>query len=119
MHTLLLATLLTLTPTPAGPPAPQAKEGTLYQTGLLRAAPGRLLELIDLVTGRVGAHEAAGDEPPLILRHSQGDHWDLMLIFPIESMSAYYASAKIEARSRAADAAGMSVQPSACFLADR
>jgi hypothetical protein len=109
VHTLILATLLTLAPTPlAGPPSPQAAEGYLYQTVLLRAAPGRLLELIDLVTGRVAVHEAAGDQTPLILRHSQGDHWDLMLILPIESMAVFYTLARIEARARAAEAAGMS-----------
>ncbi len=46
----------------------------LHRMTLLRAAPGRLLDLIAAVKGR-----------GLILRHSQGDQWDLMVLAPIAS----------------------------------
>lgn len=46
----------------------------LHRMTLLRAAPGRLLDLIAAVKGR-----------GLILRHSQGDQWDLMVLAPVAS----------------------------------
>jgi len=52
---------------------------TVYRMTLLRAAPGRLLDL-------VAALRASGVLAPaaksLLLRHAQGDHWDLMLLAP-------------------------------------
>jgi hypothetical protein len=39
------------------------------------------------------------------MRHSQGDHWDLLLLFPMESYSAYYHSGRIQAREDADRAA--------------
>lgn len=64
----------------------------LYKVVLYRAAPGKLLGLIDEIKKDVGNHEALGMEQPYLLRHSQGDHWDLMLIFPIESLEAYFTT---------------------------
>jgi hypothetical protein len=53
---------------------------TLYKMTLLRAAPGRLLDLV----GALKTKTAALPIPkPLLLRHSQGDHWDMMLLQPI------------------------------------
>jgi len=49
-----------------------------YQVSLLRAAPGHMPELIDLVKAR--KLKLKGEM--LIMRHSQGDHWDLMLLSP-------------------------------------
>jgi hypothetical protein len=99
MYTLLFATLLAVS-------APQ-DGGYLYKTVLLRAAPGHLLDVIDLYKSRMSVYDAAGEERPFIMRHSQGDHWDLMLIYPIESMSAYYAAERVERRRRAAVEAGL------------
>ncbi len=65
--------------------SPQAQAQTmrgdvLYRVTLLRGAPGRLLDL-------VGALKASGlgtsDSKSWLLRHSQGDHWDLMVLQPI------------------------------------
>jgi hypothetical protein len=61
---------------------PPTDSGSLYRILLLRAAPGRLLEVIDLYKRRL---PAAGEARPFILRHSQGDQWDLLLVFPMES----------------------------------
>lgn len=52
----------------------------LYRTTMVRAAPGKLLELIDVLRNR--ANETRSDLN--LLRHSQGDHWDLMLIETID-----------------------------------
>ncbi|MBM3311777.1 MAG: hypothetical protein FJY80_09735, partial [Candidatus Aminicenantes bacterium] len=63
----------------------------LYRTTFVRAAPGKLLELIDLYKGRMDVIAAGGDEKPFWWRHTQGDQWDLMLLFPMENYSAFYA----------------------------
>ena len=71
-------------------------EGTrgdvLYRTTLLRAAPGRLLELIEEVKNAAGA-KTGGPGTPLVLRHSQGDQWDLMVLAPIGSYAAHFGAA--------------------------
>src|SRR5690349_17528204 len=77
MNAVLLSALVALTAGTAAPAAsaPPADSAQLYRILLLRAAPGRLLEVIELekqVPGR-----------PFLLRHSQGDQWDLMAIFPM------------------------------------
>lgn len=55
----------------------------LYRIMLLRAAPGRLLEVIDLYKQHLSAYDALREPRPFILRHSQGDQWDLLLLFPM------------------------------------
>jgi hypothetical protein len=61
----------------------------LYRMTLLRAAPGRLLELIEEVK-RVPQGRPAG--PRLVLRHSQGDQWDLMVLTAIDSYASHLGS---------------------------
>jgi hypothetical protein len=77
----------------------------LYKVTLVQAAPGRLLDLIDLYKGRAVELKQAGDEAPLWMRHSQGDHWDLMVIFPLGSYAEYYQAARIAKRQQAQQAA--------------
>ena len=48
----------------------------LFRTTMVRAAPGKLLELIDVVKKKASDSK----QDLYLLRHSQGDHWDLMLI---------------------------------------
>jgi hypothetical protein len=38
------------------------------------------------------------------MRHSQGDHWDLMVLFPLGSYSEYYQPERIGKRQKAAQA---------------
>lgn len=52
---------------------------TVYRMTLLRAAPGRLL---DLVAALRASGVAAPSAKSMLLRHAQGDHWDLMLLAP-------------------------------------
>ena len=75
----------------------------LYVTELLRATPGQLLPLIDALKEKSAYYEAAGLQQPFIMRHSQGDHWDLMLLHPVESYAAYYAPANMATRAKAED----------------
>ena len=75
----------------------------LYKTTLVQAAPGKRLELIDLYKARATAYQAAGDELPMWMRHSQGDHWDLLVLFPIGSYSDYYKPERVAKRKKADD----------------
>ncbi len=78
---LLLLSLVLVTIGPAVQ-AQSLRGDVLYRTTLLRAAPGRLLDLIAALktTGL-----AAADSKALVLRHAQGDHWDLMVLQPVAS----------------------------------
>ena len=83
MKSLALAVSLALAA--AGGPdvaeaAPALRGDVLYRMTLLRAAPGRLLDLVAAVKGRA----------PWIFRHSQGDHWDLMVLSPLSSYSEHF-----------------------------
>ena len=86
--------------------------GYLYRFVIVQAAPGRLMDLIDLYKKRAPVVVAGGDEMPFIVRHSQGDHWDLVVIYPSGSFTEYYSRERISKREAAAAAAGV---PSAEF----
>jgi hypothetical protein len=77
----------------------------LYKVTLVQAAPGKFTELVDLYKARAAAMKEAGEEAPLWMRHSQGDHWDLMILFPIGSYSEYYQPERISKRKQAEQAA--------------
>ena len=53
-----------------------------YTTTLLRAAPGELPDLLDRLKSE--REELRGNL--LIMRHSQGDHWDVMLLRPFDGI---------------------------------
>jgi hypothetical protein len=99
---LLVALMAPMNQATRAPAAPVQDSASVYRTLLLRAAPGRLQELIDAWKARLGAYETAGEERPLILRHTQGDHWDLMLLFPIGSLADYFGGARAARWLRAA-----------------
>ncbi len=101
MTTILLLAIL------AFQPAVQ-DDGYLYKITLLRAAPGHLLDVIEAYGARIPAYDAAGDQRPVMIRHSQGDHWDLMVIEPVRSLPAYYASDRVARRVSAGEDAGVS-----------
>jgi len=89
-------------PRPAGNAAPAQTERYLYRTELVQAAPGKLVELIDLYKQQSALDQQAGDEPALWMRHSQGDRWDLLRLVPMQSYADYYRAERIAARERAA-----------------
>ncbi len=100
MSTLAFLAFLALTPI--------QDDTYLYKVTLIRAAPGHLLDVIDAYRGRVPVYDAAGEQRPVMIRHSQGDHWDLMVIEPVQSLPAYYASDRVARRVSAGEAAGAS-----------
>lgn len=93
----------------AGPAAAQTAGASteLYRFVIVQAAPGRLADLIDLYTNRAQVIRAGGDELPFIVRHSQGDHWDLVIIYPSGNWSDYYSRERIARREAAANASGI------------
>lgn len=86
------------------PAAHAAENPYLYKVTLVQAAPGKLTGLIDLYKARAAALQEAGDEAPLWMRHSQGDHWDLMVLFPMASYGDYYRPERMAKRNRAEQA---------------
>ncbi|MEO9482095.1 MAG: hypothetical protein ABJG47_01530 [Ekhidna sp.] len=75
----------------------------LYKVSLLRAKPGELLNLIDQINEDISKYETYLENKPYLLRHSQGDHWDLMLIYPIDKINSYFsenqASKRIDSKT--------------------
>jgi len=57
---------------------------------MLRAAPGHFSELLTALQESFELDEAAGDLPAFWIRHSQGDQWDFMLIYPMGDFASYY-----------------------------
>lgn len=88
-------------------PQPPATASELYRFVLVQAAPGRLPDLIDLYRQRLPVIAAGGDELPVIVRHLQGDRWDLAIIYPSRSFAAYYAADRIRQREAAGSASGV------------
>ncbi len=80
----------------------------LYKTTFVRAAQGKLLDLIALYKDRMAVIEASGDVRPFWWRHTQGDQWDLMILTPMGSYTDYYAKGKVAKRDKAGAAAGLS-----------
>lgn len=87
----------------AGPQtSPGQLEGNyLYEALMVRAAPGHLLALIELYKEKLPTYAAFSEAGPFWMRHSQGDHWDLMLLFPMVSFEEYYSADAVAARQRA------------------
>src|SRR6478672_8775011 len=102
----MLTTLLALTL--AAPQVPAGAPPELYRFVLIQAAPGRLLDLIELYRRRLPVMAAGGDELPYIVRHAQGDRWDLLVIYPSGSFTTYYSAERVQRREEAARASGTS-----------
>jgi len=105
-----LALLSIVLPAGAGPAraqsAPVPATPVLYRLQLLQAAPGRLLELIDVVKKHGAVAAAGGEAAPVIMRHSQGDHWDLAVLWPMGDWGGYFETARAAKREAAAKASG-------------
>ena len=96
MHFFLLLIILALSAvsTKASP------QSYLYKTKLIQAAPGKLLDLIELHKSSLAEYGRAGDEQPLMMRHSQGDRWDLLLLIPMKSYAHYYIPERVSKRNQ-------------------
>jgi hypothetical protein len=84
---------------PAAPPP----DRYLYKATLVQAAPGKLLDLIAVYKSIWAEQTKNGGEPaPFWMRHSQGDRWDLLILFPAGSYRDYYQSERAAAREKTA-----------------
>lgn len=93
----------------AGLPGLQPADGPLYRVETVQAAPGRLLDLIELTRERFQVLEAAGDASPFWMRHSQGDRWDLLVVYPMGSGFAdFYTPDRVDRRRQVRSARGRS-----------
>jgi len=108
MRRILLAALLGLCAV-GGARAQEPGDATteLYRVSTLRAAPGALLDVLALYTdaAAAGHWQGLGEAEPMLMRHSQGDHWDLLVLQPIGSYSGYYAHKRVAQRAVAGEAA--------------
>jgi hypothetical protein len=88
---LLILSYALLAQPQAAPLTQSPQPSYLYKTSLIQAAPGKLLDLIDAYK-QISAEQAkvTGDASPLWMRHSQGDRWDLLILFPMASYSDFY-----------------------------
>ncbi len=97
---LVPAFLLTATISIAQQPAqPQSQQPVLelYHIHISKAAPGKLTQLIDAYKN---GPAPAANEPqfsPIILRHRDGDEWDLIAITPLGKQVTLSASAPPQA----------------------
>lgn len=74
----------------------------LYRTMTVRAAPGEMLNVIEMYKKLEAFYRDAGDEVPFWMRHSQGDQWDILFLYPMGSFAEYYSPERLEGRRRAA-----------------
>jgi hypothetical protein len=74
---------------PATPQAGAAQE--LYHVHFVKAAPGKLPELIDAYMSAPADPKTA--QPPVVLRHIEGDDWQLMVITPLGAEETLQAAA--------------------------
>ena len=102
---ITLALLVAAQSLSAQQPAPQQLQPSyLYKASLVQAAPGKLLDLIDTYKNLFNEQtKIAGDAAPLWMRHSQGDRWDLMILFPMGSYSEFYKPDRSMKRGMALD----------------
>jgi len=79
----------------------------LYRTEMLRAAPGELATVIEMVQQRLPVWKSMYGGGPFWMRHSQGDHWDLLLLFPMGGdFGEYYSETAQNEREGAASRSG-------------
>jgi hypothetical protein len=99
IRSLTVALAITVCATSARP-----QQTYLYKASLVQAAPGKLLELID-VYKKMWAAEAQvpGDQMAFWMRHSQGDRWDLLILYPMGNYSDYYRAERFSARDQSTE----------------
>ena len=82
MRVLLLTIILFSTYFSDAAAAPNAQEGHyLYRIDLLRATPGLLEPLIN----QIKTFQKDASQWPYMMGHSQGEQWDLMLLWPLDN----------------------------------
>lgn len=88
-------------PSALGPERDAVADSALYRVLLVRAAPGRLLELIEVYERQIARHEVEATGRSYLFRHSQGDQWDLMLLVPLGESTSFSVSGGVDGPGRA------------------
>lgn len=71
--------------------------GHLYRVTTVRAEPGKLSDLIGAFTDSTATNgDESRDHGAMLMRHSQGDQWDLMVITPMESFGEYFGASSAQ-----------------------
>lgn len=102
------------------PAAAQPREGDyLYHFMTIRADRGKLEPLLDWIaeTKASGFFEEAGQPPPYLMRHSQGDQWDLMAVVPMGSWTEFHAEDKTARRQAAQQKYAEALAPGYALIA--
>jgi len=101
MRIIALFVLLMGHATVAG--AEELEGNYLYKVTTIRAATGALADLLDWEATLSASeyYDDARQERPLLMRHSQGDQWDLLVIVPMQSWTDYHSQAATQKRSTA------------------
>jgi len=89
----------------SSPVAGQATAPT-YLATMMRAAPGHLFDLVELLRDRNRVYRKAGEAEPILLRHSQGDHWDVLVLATAGDLASYYSRERAARWAAAARRAG-------------
>lgn len=78
----------------------------LYKVTTIRAETGSFEDLLEWVSDIKASDyfEKSGVHRPFVMRHSQGDQWDLMMILPMESWETFYGSKASQKRNKVVDA---------------
>jgi hypothetical protein len=93
----------------AGSQSSAVSEGDyLYRVVTLRAAPGRLLDLIELLAEERDLMADIEEPLPFWMRHTQGDQWDLMVLYPMENFHEYYEPERVARRLASGERKGLS-----------
>lgn len=79
----------------------------LYRVSTLRAAPGALLDVLALYAdaAAAGHWQGLGEPEPMLMRHSQGDQWDVLVLQPLGSYAEHYSRKRVAQRDAAGEAA--------------
>ena len=64
-------------------PEDQREGDHVYRFSMLRAGPGQLMQLIEILKKDMDSLVSKGAERPHLVQHHQGDHWDLLVIYPL------------------------------------
>ena len=100
-------------------PALAVEGNYLYRAEMVQAAPGKFTELVDLYARQASLSKLTGDAPAFVMRHSQGDRWDLLLIYPMGSYGEYYSPERIAKRKNTeADSTSRQIQQNVAWHED-
>ncbi len=87
---VLLTAATVVAQQPAQAPAPAVE---LYHIHISKAAPGKLPQLIEAYQNAPAPEAGQPQVTPIILRHREGDEWDLITITPLGKQTTVSASA--------------------------